>query len=120
MSNPSESLSGLDEKLRKFSSDFSQFSHYNAVVSQPESCLYRYDRQAEGFLASRTIGIKYNIAAKGWPLTCASNILPQFVSPYHATAVQRILDEGGVIVGKTNHDEFAMGSSRGPLRDVPV
>jgi aspartyl-tRNA(Asn)/glutamyl-tRNA(Gln) amidotransferase subunit A len=47
----------------------------------------------------------------GEPTTCASRILAGFVSPYDATAVARLRDAGAVIVGRTNLDEFAMGSS---------
>ncbi len=57
------------------------------------------------------IALKDNLCTKGIPTTCASDILRGYVSPYHATAVHRILDAGAVIVGKTNLDEFGMGSS---------
>jgi len=111
VTNPSEPLSHLDEKLHQFLSDSTRYSQYNAFIPFSGTSLYEKERVKEGVLQGRTIGIKDNIAIKDWPLTCASNILTNFVSPYHATVVLRILNEGGVITGKTNHDEFAMGSS---------
>ncbi len=48
---------------------------------------------------------------KDHPLTCSSNILKNFTSLYTATAVQKLIDEDAIIIGKTNCDEFAMGSS---------
>lgn len=69
--------------------------------------------------AGRTLGpldgipcaLKDNIAVRGMPLTCASRILEGFVSPYDATLVERLRAAGVVILGKTNLDEFGMGSS---------
>lgn len=57
------------------------------------------------------IAIKDNIAVENMELTCASRILLGFKSPYSATAVKRLLNEGAIIIGKTNLDEFAMGCS---------
>ena len=55
--------------------------------------------------------IKDNISQKDRKLTCASKILDGFVSPYDATACQRLKDEGALLLGRANMDEFAMGSS---------
>ncbi len=57
------------------------------------------------------IAIKDNICIEGLEVTCASKILKSFVSPYHATVIEKLLDAGAVIYGQTNMDEFAFGSS---------
>ena len=55
------------------------------------------------------ISIKDNICITGSKTTCASKILENFVAPYTATVVNKLLNEDAVITGKTNLDEFAMG-----------
>ena len=64
-----------------------------------------------GALHGVPFAIKDNIALRGRALTCASAMLKDFVSPYTATVVQRLLDAGAVPAAKTNLDEFGMGSS---------
>jgi aspartyl-tRNA(Asn)/glutamyl-tRNA(Gln) amidotransferase subunit A len=64
-----------------------------------------------GVLEGVPFAVKDILAVRGFHLTCGSKILQNLVSPYTATAVEKLIAQGGVMVGKTNMDEFGMGSS---------
>ncbi|NWS08782.1 GATA amidotransferase, partial [Motacilla alba] len=93
------------------------------ALKQAEESEERYKRgQPLGILDGIPVAVKDNFNTAGIETTCASNMLKGYISPYNATVVQKLLDQGAVLLGKTNLDEFAMGSGStdgvfGPVRN---
>jgi aspartyl-tRNA(Asn)/glutamyl-tRNA(Gln) amidotransferase subunit A len=81
-------------------------SEYNAFITEEQ-----IEGTEEGPLAGRTVAVKDNISTEGVRTTCGSKMLEEYVPPYDATVVRRLKDAGATIVGKTNMDEFGMGTT---------
>ncbi len=105
--------------VKNYLKKISEFKRLNAFISVfEEKAIERaieVDKRIKsgeaGKLAGMVIAVKDNICVKDERCTCGSKILENFISLYNATAVERLLNEDAIIIGKTNLDEFAMGSS---------
>jgi aspartyl-tRNA(Asn)/glutamyl-tRNA(Gln) amidotransferase subunit A len=99
-------ISTVDKKLNSF------VALNELALKEAESVDQKIQKGEDpGFLAGVPVGIKDLFCTKGLRTTAASKILENFVPPYTATCVQRLKDQGAIVLGKTNMDEFAMGSS---------
>jgi len=90
------------------------FLHLTPAIALEQAKAVDQQIQAGGVLsplAGVPIAIKDNLCTKGIPTTCASRILANFVPPYESTVTTKLREQGTIMVGKTNLDEFAMGSS---------
>ena len=90
---------------------------YNIFIEKYADCALKRARELDaqkdkkGLLFGVPVAIKDNLCFEGFESTCGSKILKGYRAPYTATAVKRLIDEGGVVIGRVNMDEFAMGSS---------
>jgi aspartyl-tRNA(Asn)/glutamyl-tRNA(Gln) amidotransferase subunit A len=110
-----ESAIDAAEKLNEPLNAFLQIDR-NGALKRSESST------TNGALAGIPLAVKDNICVKGMQTSCGSRILGDYQPPYNATVIQRLIDAGANIIGKTNCDEFAMGSSNensafGPVRN---
>ncbi|HJW64013.1 MAG TPA: amidase, partial [Actinomycetes bacterium] len=102
-----ERIAATDELLRAFLT----VTGDQALEAAREVDQARERGERLGPLAGVPLALKDVLVTKGIRTTAGSRILEEFVPPYDATVVRRLRDSGVVILGKTNMDEFAMGSS---------
>ncbi|MBO4204290.1 hypothetical protein J5893_05845 [bacterium] len=97
----------IDETLQKI-----QTAKDNAFVHLHHQHISRdREEQIKKPLHGAPIGIKDNMMLTGEITSCCSKMLETYKAPYTATCCQKLLDKGALLIGKTNMDEFAMGSS---------
>ncbi|CAL1574617.1 unnamed protein product [Knipowitschia caucasica] len=119
------------ELCRKCLSRIKKTQHLNAYITVTEEQAVAQALEAEarlmrgspkGVLDGIPFAVKDNFCTENIKTTCASRMLKDYTPPFNATVVQKLLDQGAVLVGKTNMDEFAMGSGStdgafGPVRN---
>ncbi len=101
------------QRIKKFNSDYNAFITTNEEISLAKAAVAdKMLAAGKGeALTGSPLAQKDIFCAKGWLTTCGSKMLSNFVSPYDAGVIERFNRAGAVNIGKTNMDEFAMGSS---------
>jgi len=118
----------VDEHLARIAAGDGEINAFNLVLADDARAAAEAVDAAvaagrdPGPLAGVPLALKDNLCTRGIPTTCSSRILEGWCPPYDATVVERAVAAGGVVIGKTNLDEFAMGSSTensafGPTRN---
>jgi len=125
---PSEAVGAALDRIADLDGGLHAFLHVEAEQARAEAVVWdqRYARDNRSGdlppLAGIPVALKDNLCTRGVPTTCGSLILDGWRPPYDATVVTRLREAGAIILGKTNLDEFAMGSSTeysafGPTRN---
>jgi aspartyl-tRNA(Asn)/glutamyl-tRNA(Gln) amidotransferase subunit A len=125
---PSEVVETALERIARTDGDLRAFLYVDAERARQDAMAWdhRYAgaESNDGLppLAGVPVAVKDNLCVRGTPTTCGSRILEGWRPPYDATVVERLRDAGAIVIGKTNLDEFAMGSSTensafGPTRN---
>ncbi|HYP53274.1 MAG TPA: amidase family protein, partial [Pyrinomonadaceae bacterium] len=117
-----ESALDAAERLNETLNAFLQIDRRGALARADELDAAGAGTTNAGALAGIPVAVKDNICVRGLQTSCGSRILGDYQPPYDATVIERLRNAGAVVVGKTNCDEFAMGSSNensayGPVRN---
>ncbi len=112
------------DRIESLNPEFNAFLHVDREITlaQADAAQVKLDSGDASPLTGIPVALKDNMCAQGMPTTCASRILEGWVPPYDAHIVERLAAQGAVTLGKTNLDEFAMGTSNensafGPVRN---
>ncbi len=104
----------MSDKIKKYleaiENDNQKGKKINAILQINKTAL-EDAKKAKGKLAGMVFAVKSNICVQGMTANCASKTLESFKAPFNATVIDNLLKEGAVLVGMTNMDEFACGSS---------
>ena len=103
-----EMLASYQNRINEKEKDVQAF--VTITDKEAKECLNKVETNTSKLTGIPT-GIKDNICTKGVKTTCSSKMLENFVSPYDATVMEKINEEGMITLGKLNMDEFAMGGS---------
>jgi aspartyl-tRNA(Asn)/glutamyl-tRNA(Gln) amidotransferase subunit A len=117
-----ESALDAAEKLNDTLNAFLEIDRQGALKRADEIDALDQSDKSRLPLAGVPIAVKDNICVRGMQTSCGSRILGPYQPPYDATAIERLLSAGVIVIGKTNCDEFAMGSSNensafGPVKN---
>ncbi|MDI6819748.1 MAG: Asp-tRNA(Asn)/Glu-tRNA(Gln) amidotransferase subunit GatA [Candidatus Hodarchaeaceae archaeon] len=108
-----ENVQRMLERIAKLNPKINAFIELNPDALAQAEAVERRLRRGEkvGKLAGLTVGVKSNINVLGLRATCASKTLEDYIATYDAEVIKRVRAAGGIIIGMTNMDEFACGSS---------